>query len=178
MNLYGYAGGDPINRSDPFGLRDDITYDQYGKEIARVENDEPDRFYLEYEGTTYQLDYGLTEGRTPYEIRADEGMFDLQASTLASDAPVHSNWLSIGYQSLPGNSLDFKRLLPDRSLWNAGGGLMTHKHAVGNAAWGKYMQLRGYSLNAALRGAALQGMSVGGEDNLDQQMIRRGYGLP
>jgi RHS repeat-associated protein len=179
LNLYGFASGDPVNRVDPFGLMDDITYDKYGKETRRVETKEPDRYYLEFEGQTYRLDYGLKESSVPYQIVADESSFDAQASALARQgAPVFTTWLSIAYQSLPGKSLDFKRLLPDRSLWNVGGGLMTHKHAVGNAAWGKYMQLRGYSLSVALRGAALQGASVGGEDHLDQRMIRRGYQLP
>jgi hypothetical protein len=83
--------------------------------------------------------------------------------------------LSIAIHSLPGGTLDFKRLLPDRSLFNAGGGFYTHKHAVGNAAWGYYMKMRGYPIETALRGAGVQGASIGGEDSLDQKMIRRGY---
>ena len=72
----------------------------------------------------------------------------------------------------------YTRHLPNRSLYNAGAGLMTHKHAVGNAAWGYYMRARGDPLERALFGASLQGASRGGEDSLDQRMIRRGYGIP
>ena len=105
-------------------------------------------------------------------------MLDLLAKGLAEGAPVYGNRLAIAAHSLPGGTLDFKRLLRDRSLFNAGEGLYVHKHAVGNAAWGYYMQARGYSLETALNGASVQGASRGGEDTLDQLMIRRGFRIP
>ncbi|MBK7908636.1 MAG: hypothetical protein IPJ78_19085 [Gemmatimonadetes bacterium] len=56
---------------------------------------------------------------------------------------------------------------------------MTHKHAVGNLAWGIYMRSAGYTLQTALRGAAAQGATTaGGEDSLDQQMIRGAFWYP
>ncbi len=133
---------------------------------------------MEYEGQTYSLDYGLVEGSTPYRIVSDPAAFNQLAKSLGDGGPVYGNQLSIAWHSLPGGTLDFKRHLPDRSLYNAGNGLMTHKHAVGNAAWGYYMNARGYPIERALRGASLQGASRGGEDSLDQQMVRRGYGIP
>jgi hypothetical protein len=181
INAYGFASGDPANYGDSFGLRplDDITYNEYGKEINRVKSDQPDRYFLQHNGQTDQLDYALQEGSTPYHIVDDAAMFDKQAEALATEtAPVYSNRLSIAIHSLPGGTLDFKRLLPDRSLFNAGGGLYVHKHAIGNAAWGYYMKKRGFPLSISLRGANVQGASVGGEDSLDQRMIKRGYGIP
>lgn len=96
---------------------------------------------------------------------------------MGAAAPSYGNRLSVFRHSLPGGTLDFKQHLPNRALWKAGDGVVVHKHAVGNAAWGYYMARQGYSLQQALGGARAQGISVGGEDPLDQVMIRRGFGL-
>jgi RHS repeat-associated protein len=176
LNLYGFASGDPVNRSDPFGLLDDVYQNEYGKEVGRTKKGGPDNYFLVTGGETYRLDYKLTEASTPYTIVRDPAMFDTEARALATEAaPDYTNRVSVAIHSLPGGTLDFKRLLPDRSLWNAGDGLYTHKHAVGNAAWGFYMKQHGFSLETALNGASAQGKSVGGEDRLDQRMIKRGY---
>jgi RHS repeat-associated protein len=66
MNAFGFASGDPVNFSDPFGLLiDDITYNTYGTEISRVKNDQPDRYFLQHDGRTDQLDYGLAKVLRP-----------------------------------------------------------------------------------------------------------------
>jgi hypothetical protein len=155
---------------------DDIYYSEYGTETGRVKNDKPDRHFLQYGGETYRLDYGLKEGTTPYEIHADLAEGQSTAGSLSAGAPVYTNRAVIGKQSLPGGELDFKNQLPDRSLWNIGG-MMAHKHAIGNMAWGNYMASRGFSLQESLRGARTQGFFAGGEDPLDQRMIMRGYHL-
>jgi uncharacterized protein RhaS with RHS repeats len=176
VNLYAYAGNNPVAFDDPFGL-DYITYNENGKEIHRVKIDGHDRYYLSHNGSLNQLDYKLKEGSTPYEIHDDPESIDREAIHLAGQAPPYSGDASIGFHSMPGQRLDFKSRLNDRSLWNAGGGLYVHKHAVGNAAWGNYMARRGYALTKALQGAGVQGASRGGEDPLDQLMIQRGYDL-
>ena len=119
----------------------------------------------------------MEPGNTAYELHTDPGALDREAGHLAGQAPSYGNLTSIGLHSLPGGRLDFKTRLNDRSLWNAGGGLYAHKHAVGNAAWGNYMARGGYGLGTALRGAAGQGVTRGGKDPFDQLMITRGYNL-
>ncbi len=179
LNVYGFAGGDPVNFSDPFGLKADtnIVYDVKGDELSRSGTDPKNNYFLSLDGGAYGLDYGLEPGNTAYELHTDPGALDREAVHLAGQAPAYGNLTSIGLHSLPGGRLDFKTRLNDRSLWNAGGGLYVHKHAVGNAAWGNYMARRGYGLGTALRGAAGQGLTRGGEDPLDQLMITRGYNL-
>jgi hypothetical protein len=178
LNAYGFAGGDPVTFSDPFGLFavDDIYYNEYGAEINRVVNDQPDRHFLDYAGKTYRLDYGLKEGATPYEIH-DLAETNATAQDLAAGAPVYTNRFDVGRESTPGGALDFKKQLADRSLWAIGGDLLAHKHATGNMAWGNYMARRGYSLQESLKGGRTQGFFAGGEDPLDQRMIARGYAL-
>ncbi|MBK7908637.1 MAG: hypothetical protein IPJ78_19090 [Gemmatimonadetes bacterium] len=95
VNLYGYSSGDQVNHSDPFGLRDDITYDVYGKEISRVVNGEPDRWFLKLGGRTYRLDYALKESSTPYQVLERESDFDRIAVLMADDAPVFTNRVAI-----------------------------------------------------------------------------------
>lgn len=153
-----------------------VYYDNYGRVIRR-ERSGGTAHYLVHNGQTYALDYGLRQGATPYALSLDPSMFDVQAIALARLAPGYDSWVEVSLNSLPGGSLDFKRSLPDRALYNAGNGLLTHKHAVGNTAWGYYMRSQGFSLSTALRGAYIQGGFRGGEDLLDQTMIRRGYGL-
>jgi hypothetical protein len=178
VNLYAYAGNNPVTFSDPFGLAvDDIYYNEYGTETRRVVNDQPDRHFLVLGGETYRLDYGLTEGRTPYQIHTDLAETYGTAQSLAAEAPIYTSRGSIARQSMPGGDLDFKKQLPDRSLWFIGAGTMAHKHAVGNMAWGNYMARRGFSLRESLSGARRQGFFAGGEDPLDQRMIARGYAL-
>ena len=179
LNLYGFAGGDPITFSDPFGLFavDDIYYNEYGAETRRVVNDAPDRHFLETNGQTYRLDYGLKEGGSPYQIHADISETNATAQSLAGAAPVFDNRLAIAKESMPNGQLDFKAQLPDRSLWSIGSGTLGHKHVVGNMAWGNYMARRGYALQESLSGARKQGFLAGGEDPLDQRMIIRGYSL-
>jgi len=165
--------------SDPFGLFavDDIYYNEYGGETRRVENDKPDRHFLEFKGETYRLDAALTAGATPYEIHANISETNATAQSLAANAQVFSNIGEIANASMPRGKLDFKKHLPDRSLWSIGSGTLAHKHAVGNMAWGNYMARRGYSLQKSLSGAAFQGFFAGGEDPLDQRMIIRGFSL-
>ncbi len=177
-NLYAYAGNNPVAWSDPYGLRpDEIYYNEYGKEVKRVEKEGEDEHYLMVDNKPVRLDYGLVEGATPYSISHDPSMFDAQAKALANHAPDYSSDAQIFVHSWPGGTLDFKRVLPDRSLYNTGDGMYVHKHAVGNAAWGSYMAGHGFSLSRALKGAAAQGWSRGGEDPFDQRMIRRGFKL-
>jgi hypothetical protein len=168
------------NNADPFGLFDDHYYNEVGAETATVKNDQPDRYFLLTGPDTFRLDYGLKAGGSKYDIHKDARQFDAEAKHLAIvTAPDYTDIVSMFFQSMTGGTLDFKRLLPDRSLWNAGNGLMAHKHAIGNAAWGKYMSLHGIPLSTALNGAKAQGATTaGGEDPFDQAMIRRGYKIP
>ncbi|HXG45150.1 MAG TPA: RHS repeat-associated core domain-containing protein, partial [Gemmatimonadales bacterium] len=180
LNLYQFNGNNPVTFTDPFGLVADtnVAYNTNGAEIGRWGSDKTNQYFLVKDGQVHNLDYALKAGSSPYEIHDSPGEFDAIATSLAAAAPAYGNRLLIGLHSLPNGTLDFKRSLPDRSLWNAGNGLYVHKDKVGNAAWGNYMARRGYSLATALGGASLQGASVGGEDPLDQRMIRRGYNLP
>jgi RHS repeat-associated protein len=178
VNLYAYAGNNPVAYTDPFGLKaeDEIYYDENGKEVGRVEKAGKDEHYLVLDGKVSRLDYGLVEGSTPYAISHDPAMFDAQALALANSAPEYTTDAQVFAHSWPGGTLDFKKSLPDRSLYNTGD-MYVHKHAVGNAAWGAYMANQGFAMSKALRGGAFQGALRGGEDNLDQTMIRRGYGI-
>ena len=164
----------PVTYTDPFGLSPDSTYNIMG--VAINAKGGATQHYLSHGGQEYRLDYKLTPGSTPYGMFTT-GAMNFMATSLGASAPSYGNRLAVEVHSLPGGTLDMKRNLPARALWNAGGGLLVHSDKVGNAAWGYYMARQGYTIGQALSGASLQGRSVGGEDPLDQAMIRRGFGL-
>ena len=196
---YNYTLNDPVALVDPDGTEtvtlegaaaqsffrqlqspDDIFYDEHGKEIKemRVKNDQPDRHFLVLNGEKYRLDNPLEEGARPYDIHRDPAEFDATATALTEGAPK-LGLRGIYQESQEGGRLDFKRKLPDRSLWNAGDGLYTHKDKVGNTAWGYYMSGEGVPLWLATLGASYQAGMVGrraGEAE-DQKFIERGYRL-
>jgi uncharacterized protein RhaS with RHS repeats len=178
LNVYGFAGGDPANFVDPFGL-DTTYYDIYGVEVERIEaKQDVDTYFLRHEGKEYRLDYGLEGGPEPFQLVHDPEAFDPLARALGMsvEVPVMRFYL----ESHPGGKLDLKEGLPERMLWNAGGGLYVHRDKVGNAAWGYYGKTHGYPLWLLLWGARVQGKSTlaGREDPLDQVFVARGYRLP
>ena len=185
MNLYGFVDGDAVNYSDPLGLCGngegvDRYYDICGNEIARRANGgTSNRYFLIYENQTYRLDYQLEPGKSPY-IVFPRGSIDLLVHNVASQAPrgYDTDAELFVHSFLNGTDLDFKKYLPDRSLYMVGGTLITHKHAIANMAWGYYVAGEGVPLDRALRGAAFQGRWFArGEDPLDQAMVTRGYRL-
>ncbi len=153
-----------------------IVYNVKGDEVSRSGTDTQNNYYLSVDGSTYTLDYRLQSGTEPYDLHSDPHEGIATARGLAASAPEYSNRIAIADHSMPGGTLDFKTQLPSRALWNVGGGMYAHKHAVSNMAWGNYMARRGYTLEESLRGARVQGFfATGGEDPFDQRMIRRGW---
>ena len=186
VNLYSYAGSNPVAYADPFGLfcaGTDFCFDEYGRLTKTINNNglDHDRYFVTVRGKEFQLDWGLKPADTPYEFHLDPRDAMRLAEELASNAPIYKDWLTVSYQSTQGR-LNFKRNEPlsemTRSLWAIGGNRLAHVAAVGNMAWGYYMARVGFSLPATLSGASIQGRAADprrGEDALDQIMITRGY---
>ena len=83
--MYGYAGGDPINRQDPFGLRDTVIADdgarQAVNDCARVEICRQWLDYLAKDPRTFTIRSG-TPSQPSYLGEADLH-FDKQSGILA-----------------------------------------------------------------------------------------------
>ena len=184
LNLYGFANGDPVNFSDPFGLlamRDDITFNMKGEEIDRVKNDKPDRYFLNTGSRSIQIDRPLSPNNPVSGIVDAPGAISQIATALVGAAPKYSSLGRFRANSHSGGTLDFKRQLHGNILWNAGNGMYWSNDKVGNVAWGHYAKsVMGYGLSFALAGAQYQAISRTGslDDPLDQAAIRRGYAIP
>jgi RHS repeat-associated protein len=165
LNLYGYANGDPINFSDPFGLKADTLWSTEGE----VLDASGAGHQVLIDGEVYDLDYGL--GGTPHTVEGDA--LEAASSWAAGGRDLTSAWDFL-VNSLPGGDFDFKQGQPVHGLWTFGNSAM-HRDKVGNAAWASYGGRRGIPLAHLLLGAAVQGKLAGGEDPLDQQWIRIGY---
>jgi hypothetical protein len=164
LNVYGFAGGDPVTFSDPFGLcaGGDYLYDQCGNQIGYTETGGPDRHFMKLNsGGTIQIDGRPIAGSTPYRIIGNAASLDRVAKVIADNEDDNYGVEDLRRVSQPGGDLDFK---PDvysqfgtRTLWNAGDVDGTHMYVhgdkVANAAWGRYVRRN----TAALEGLALWG---------------------
>lgn len=183
LNVYGFANGDPVNFSDPFGLFavDDIYFSMQGQETRRVDNDKPDRYFLETGERTIQIDQPLSTKRPVSGVVDDPGAINQVATSLVAAAPRYTSMGEFRTNSHTGESLDFKQQLHGNILWNAGNGMYWSNDKVGNVAWAYYAKsTMGYPLIVALLGAQYQARTRTGrgDDPLDQAAIRRGYGIP
>jgi RHS repeat-associated protein len=195
INLYGFADGDPVGYSDPYGLSptDDYYYNTRGSVIRVNKTVTEDRHYMvandgKPNQIVIELDGRPIAGSTPYRFINDPSALDREAKFLgSSEDDTYRNPLEFARQSRNhGGDLDFK---PDlnrrwgvRTLWNAGGGLYVHNDKVGNAAWGYYTAHRtmfpeDFAVSQATK-AARQTNPSGVGEALDAQFIRRGWHIP
>jgi uncharacterized protein RhaS with RHS repeats len=79
MNLYGFASGDPVNFSDPFGLCPTCR-----NELSRYYNDEEQRF----QRSLTTRDRIVLGGAVVVAAAAGMGVMAASASTLAGAAPI------------------------------------------------------------------------------------------
>ena len=175
LNLYGFAGGDPVNFSDPFGLF--YEYNEYGERVGDKGGEK--EHYLKYKDQEYKLDRPLVPNKkhTPYEIHAD-GEADKLAVELANAEPTRSRAVA-AWDSRSGGDLDFKTkdaLKNPRQLFIVGKGAV-HADVVGNLAWGYFARTK---LNLSKTDAVnwAQRYALGHDDINDINAIKRAYSLP
>jgi RHS repeat-associated protein len=188
VNLYSYAGSNPVSYSDPFGLcatggGTDFYYDICGNVTSTKANGlDSDRYFLNTGDRIIQIDQPLSS-RNPVSGIVDAPVaIDQVARSLARAAPNYAGSLNtFRAQSNEGKALDFKLQLHGNILWNAGKGMYWSNDKVANVAWGYYADnTMGYSLAFALAGAQYQAIRRTGrpDDPIDQTAIRRGYSIP
>ena len=183
VNLYAYAGNDPISFSDPFGLAPDtnITYTVDGAELSRSGTATENEYFLSYKGEVHGLDGPLSPNAPVSQVIEDPGMLDATAKPLALGAPEVDGLTGLKNNSTTGKPLDFKPVLGKtygNALWAAGDGTFVHDDKVGNAAWGYYAHMRAHvPLWAAKLGGQYQSLRAKHQmdDPRDQQFIERGY---
>ena len=177
LNSYGYASGDPVNFSDPFGLAPQWVFNQYGEKIGNKGG--ANQHYLIYGGQEYTLDRAIVSNssRSPYVIHG-EGDAPKVATGMANSEPRRSRAVA-GFQSRHGGALDFKRkgeLANPRQLFLMGNEAV-HTDIVGNMAWGYFVRKKlGLTLDEALTWA--DRFSFGRDDPRDRRAIRDSYLLP
>jgi hypothetical protein len=93
LNLYGYAGGDPVNRHDPFGLRDTVIADEKARaavtECAQVDVCKAWLAYLAQDPRTFTIRSGVpTDPRNLGEtdLKTETGTFMLTGADILIDA--------------------------------------------------------------------------------------------
>ncbi len=86
INLYGFADGDPVGYSDPYGLAplDDFYYNTRGQQTGRVTRAGEDRHFMVSGNTTVRLDGKPIAGDTPYRFVNDPAALDREAKFLGS----------------------------------------------------------------------------------------------
>jgi RHS repeat-associated protein len=96
INLYGYVGGDPVNRSDPSGLKPGDKYKSLnacGKQAIRDINPKSIREDREYAGFIYKNRDGSYSYTAPVPLMGTDGgaALDTNPNRAAADYHTHGN---------------------------------------------------------------------------------------
>ena len=151
LNLYHYAGNNPINYTDPDGRTDYIyTLDEEGNKTVTKENDwgfweflHRDRYFVQTsDGTRYRAN--SKETVTLYEWKKlDINFLDGKFNELIDNANQKpTNFKRILDESV-GGELDFKLSMEKDTLYY-NGKVLYNRNEAGNFVWAYFLESHGY----------------------------------
>ena len=153
LNLYHYAGNNPINYTDPDGRTDYIyTLDEEGNKTVTKENDwgfweflHRDRYFVQTsDGTRYRAN--SKETVTLYEWKKlDTNFLDGKFNELIDNANQKpTNFKRILDESV-GGELDFKLSMEKDTLYY-NGKVLYNRNEAGNFVWAYFLESHGFHL--------------------------------